>query len=256
MYKRQPADPEPLGFSAEEPILRHDALGAMYLQATDDAAITESTHAAFQDADEPPPQYALKATEPVMPMPASRNPFTRHSDMHRSWASREGPATVESVGASTSTHEAQLPSQELLHQAPAEPTETRQEPQPGMVERPADVLFDKAPDEPVLRHAESEPLHTTEEARGEQRAAEPLVNDAETPMTIGQEAPRTVESTEREETASKGGEATTNDTTPSMPASQPAPVSLSYTGSKSDEASSAVPTSRIRLVSTLSLIHI
>lgn len=245
-----PADPEPLGFSAEEPILRHDALGAMYLQATDDAAITESTHAAFQDADEPPPQYALKATEPVMPMPASRNPFTRHSDMHRTWASREGPATVESVGASTSTHEAQLPSQELLHQAPAEPTETRQEPQPGMVERPADVLFDKAPDEPVLRHAESEPLHTTEEARGEPRAAEPPVNDAETPMTIGQEAPRTVESTEREETASKGGEATTNDTTPSMPASQPAPVSLSYTGSKSDEASSAVPTSRIRLVST------
>ena len=156
-------DAGPLGFSAEEPILRHDALGAMYLQATDDAAITESTHAAFQDAAEPPPQHTLKAAEPVMPMPASTNPFTRYSDNHRTWASREGPASVEPVWAPTSTHEVQLSPQELPHQAATEPSEARQEPEPGMVERSADVLFDQAPDERVSRHVEQEPLHAAED---------------------------------------------------------------------------------------------
>lgn len=242
-------DAEPLGFSAEEPILRHDALGAMYLQATDDAAITESTHAAFQDAAEPPPQSTLKAAEPARPMPASTNPFTRFSDNHRTWASRDGPASVESVWAPTSTHEAQLPPQELPPQAAMEPTEARQEPEPGTVERSADVLFDQAPDERVSRHVEQEPLHAAEEARVEQRAAEPLVHDAATPMILDQ-APRAVESTQREGPACHGEEVTTNDETPSMPASHPMPVSLSSTSSKLNDASSAVPTSRIRLVST------
>ena len=111
------------------------------------------------------------------------------------------------------------------------------------------MLFDQAPDERVSRHVEPEPLHAAEEARVEQRAAEPLVHDAATPMILDQ-APRAVESTQREGPACHGEEVTTNDETPSMPASHPMPVSLSSTSSKLNEASSAVPTSRIRLVST------
>ena len=101
----------------------------------------------------------------------------------------------------------------------------------------------------MSRHVEQEPLHAAEEARVEQRAAEPLVHDAATPMILDQ-APRAVESTQREGPACHGEEVTTNDETPSMPASHPMPVSLSSTSSKLNNASSAVPTSRIRLVST------
>lgn len=246
---RPPTDPMNLGSSAEDPILRHDALGAMYLEATDDAAITESTHAAFLDADEQSPPHTLNAAEPVMPMPVSTNPFTRSSDTNRTFASREWPATVESIWAPTSTHEARPTEQELPDLTSAEPTEARPMEEPDMVERPADVLFDKAPDVPLFNHAESQPQYADEEPRVEQPAAEPQVINAETGPIVD-EAQHAVEPREKGASALYDAEESTNDRTPAMPAPPPVSLPLPLSGSKAHETASAVPTSRIRLVST------
>lgn len=247
---RPPTDPMNFGSSTDEPILRHDALGAMYLEATGDAAMTESTHAAFQDADELPPHPSLRAAEPLMPMPVSTNPFIRSSDTNRTFASREWPAAVESIWAPTSTHEAQPTEQALPTLTPAELTDAHLMQEPDLVERPAaDVLFDKAPDVPLFDHAEPQPQDARDEPRAEQPAAEPQAIHAVTEPTIN-EAHSAVESREKVESTLYRAEDATNDNTPDMLASHPAPGALPFAGSKALEAPTAVPTSRIRLVST------